>query len=182
MSSNSSNEPEAEANSHPEQVMGVVAGATAWVGAIACVAMMVLVFVNVILRFSWRSIPGTLEITESFMVVIAVMMLAYTQIKRGHVNVEFVINYLRPKPRQSLELFTLILALGFTVFLAWQSWEVAVLALSIKDASGTPPYVPYYPAKLILAIGISVLCFQLIVDVWQAITKLFVTKAKNAPS
>ncbi|HUV56000.1 MAG TPA: TRAP transporter small permease [Dehalococcoidales bacterium] len=153
--------------------MGSIARASAWVGAVACIVLMALVVANVILRFTWKSIPGTLDVTESLMLVITVMMLAYTQIKRGHVKVEFFTNFLPAKPRQGLGLFTLILALGFTTFLTWQSWRVALLALRIQDASGTPPFIPFYPAKLILAIGISILCLQLIFDVWQETAKLF---------
>lgn len=168
-----------ESYSRATRIMGVVERISAWVGAIACVLMMALVVANVILRFVWQSIPGTLDVTESFMVVITVMMLAYTQARRGHVNVEYFTNYFPLTTRRAFDLLALILALGFTLFLTWQSWKVAALALSIQDASGTYPYIPFYPAKLLLAIGISVLCLQLIFDVWQGASKLFRKKPQE---
>lgn len=171
MSDNAQEKREA-AGLQAEHAMEVISRSSGWVGAAACILLMALVVANVVLRFLWKSIPGTLDVTESFMVVITVMMLAYTQLKRGHVNVEFFTNYMPTQARRGLGLFTLILALGFTVVLTWQSWKVALLALEIKDASGTPPFIPFYPAKLILAIGISVLCLQLIFDLWQGIAKL----------
>lgn len=168
MNSNSQIDRGTGVNLRLERTAEAISRFTAWVGAASCIVLMALVVANVVLRFTWKSIPGTLDVTESLMVAITVMMLGYTQVKRGHVSVEFFTGHIPAHPRRSLELFTLILALGFTACLTWQSWKVALFALEIKDASGTPPFVPFYPAKLVLAVGISILCLQLIADTWQA--------------
>ena len=157
-----------------EQATEVMGRAGGWFGVSACFIIMVLVVANVIRRLPWESIPGTLEITQALLVVLTVMLLAHTQARRGHVRVEFVTNRLPAQTQRVLSLFTLLLALGFTVLLAWQGWNMGLVALQVRDASGTFPYMPYYPFKLIFAIGVSMLCLQLIVDIWREITSFLV--------
>ena len=155
-----------------ERVTETIGRAGGWFGVGACFAIMVLVTANVITRFLWESIPGTLEITQALLVVLVVMLLAYTQARRGHVNVEFVFNYLPKRVQRVLTIVTLFLALGFTILLAWQGWNLGLTALRVWDASGTYPNIPYYPAKIIFAIGVSMFCLQLIVDIWREIARL----------
>jgi len=164
---------------HATKLIGRAGG---WVGVSACVIIMFLVTANVISRFLWKSIPGTLEITQALMVVTVAMMLAYTQSRRGHVNIEFVVDRLPNRVKGVLDIFSLVLAFGFTVLLAWQGWELGLVALYVKDASSSPPYVPYYPAKLIFSIGLSLFCLQFIMDIWQRIAKFRAKEEVNTPS
>ena len=156
----------------------VVGKAGGWFGVSACVLIMLLVTANVVSRFLWESIPGTLEITQALMVVLTAMLLAYTQARRGHVSVEFVVDRLPARVQKALGLLTLLLALGFIVLLVWQGWNMGWDGWVVKDHSSSPPYVPYYPAKLVFAIGVSLFCFQLIVDTWREIAN-FLTKEKS---
>ena len=160
----------------------VISRAAGWVGVSACVLIMLLVTANVVSRFLVKAIPGTLEMTQSLMVVTVAMLLAYTQARRGHVNIEFVVDRLPSGLQRALYIISLVLVLGFTVLLAWQGWNMGLVALDVKDASSSPPYVPNYPAKLIFAIGLSLFCLQILMDIWQRIVKSLAKGEVNAPS
>src|SRR5437762_12316211 len=71
--------------------------------------------------FDWP-VPGTLEFTESTMVLIVFGALAFTQEKRGHIRVEILHGFMGPRAKSFLDLVTHFLALVFFVLLAWQSF------------------------------------------------------------
>ena len=156
----------------PERVSGAGGRFGSWIGSAAALLLVIVVAANIIARILGHSIPGILDISQNFMVIIVVMMLAYTQAQRGHIGVEFVLNLLPESGRRVVGLITLLLSLAFAVLLAWQSWAMAWSALEVRDHSGVYPYLPLYPGKLILAIGVSLLCLQLIVDVWVAFRRV----------
>ena len=155
-----------------EYVVDGIGKVGGWLGACCCFALMILIVVAVVSRLSWQGLSGSIDITESLMVAVAAMLLAYTQTKRGHINVEFVTERLPTQTQKVLSLIVSILILAFMVFLVWQSWKQGLFALEIKDHSSSPPYVPYYPAKLALALGVSLFGLQLVVDTWRNIKNL----------
>src|SRR5919197_3379364 len=67
-------------------------------------------------------VPGTLELTESTMVLIVFGALAFTQEKRGHIRVEILQGFMAPRATSLLDFVTQLLALVFSVLLAWQSF------------------------------------------------------------
>jgi TRAP-type C4-dicarboxylate transport system permease small subunit len=156
----------------PERVSGAGGRFGSWIGSAAAFLLVIVVAANIIARILGHSIPGILDISQNFMVIIVVMMLAYTQAQRGHIGVEFVLNFLPESGRRVVGLITLLLSLAFAVLLAWQSWAMAWFALEVRDHSGVYPYLPLYPGKLILALGVSLLCLQLLVDVWVALRRV----------
>ena len=107
------------------------------------------------------------------MVIITGMLLAYTQAMRGHINVEFLVERLPAGLQRAFSLTVLLLALGACVILVWQNWMMGLDAWAIKDFSATPPNIPYYPAKLLLAVGVSLFGLQIFIDVWRAIINIF---------
>ena len=150
-----------------------VVGAGAWFAAVACAVMLFLVVINAISRFIWASIPGTLEIVESLMGIVAVMMLAYTQSEKGHIGVELVLHQLPGRVQKVMNSITLLLALIFAIFLAEENWKMGLDAWKIRDFATTYPHVPLYPGKLVVSVGISLLCLQIIVDWLKSIKQIF---------
>jgi len=153
-----------------------VVGVGAWFAAVACAVMLFLVVINAISRFLWASIPGTLEVVESLMGVVAVMMLAYTQAEKGHIGVELVLQRLPGRVQKVVNSITLLLALVLAVFLAKENWKMGLDAWKIRDFATTYPHVPLYPGKLVVSVGISLLCLQIVVDWLRSIKKIFIIK------
>jgi TRAP-type mannitol/chloroaromatic compound transport system permease small subunit len=156
-----------------------VVGAGAWCAAVACAVMMLLVVINAVTRFIWASIPGTLEIVESLMGVVSVMMLAYTQAQKGHIGVELVLSQMPARAQNAINCITLLLALIFALFLAKENWRMGLEAWQAKDFATTYPHVPLYPSKLVVSVGISLLCLQIIAEWLRSIKQLFGNEGAN---
>jgi len=156
-----------------DRVSGITSRMGAWIGAAAAFLLVIVVVANIITRLLGGGIPGVLDISQSFMVIIAAMMLAYTQAQRGHIGVEFIIKKMPERVQQVVGIITLLLSFTFAILLAWQSWRMAWFALKVGDHSGVYPYLPFYPAKLILTLGVTLLCIQLLIDVWHGFQGLF---------
>jgi len=120
--------------------------------------------------FDWP-VPGTLEITESTMVLIVFGALAYTQEKRGHIRVEILHGYMGPRIRSLMDAVTHLLALVFFALLCWGSIGELTYSWEMKEATMGAIRFPLYPARLLLTLGAALLVLQLaldvILDVWR---------------
>ena len=110
-------------------------------------------------------VPGTLEITESTMVLIVFGALAFTQEKRGHIRVEILHGLMSARLKSLADLFTHLLALVFFVLLAWYSFGELSYSWEIRESTMGTIRFPLYPARLLLAAGTALLIAQLALDV-----------------
>jgi TRAP-type mannitol/chloroaromatic compound transport system permease small subunit len=114
--------------------------------------------------FDWP-VPGTLEITESTMVLIVFGALAYTQEMRGHIRVEILHGFMGPRLRSLMDALTHLLALLFFALLAWHSIGELTYSWDMKEATMGAIRFPLYPARLLLTVGTTLLIAQLTLDV-----------------
>jgi len=114
--------------------------------------------------FDWP-VPGTLEITESTMVLIVFGALAFTQEKRGHIRVEILHGFMSARGKSAADLFTHLLALLFFVLLGWYSWGELTYSWEIQEATMGTIRFPLYPARTLLTAGAVLLVLQLLLDV-----------------
>lgn len=110
-------------------------------------------------------VPGTLEITESTMVLIVFGALAFTQEKRGHIRVEILHGYMSPRIQSLMDVVTHFLALLFFVLLAWYSFGELSYSWEIGEATMGTIRFPLYPARTLLTAGAVLLVLQLALDV-----------------
>lgn len=110
-------------------------------------------------------VPGTLEITESTMVLIVFGALAYTQEKRGHIRVELLHGYMSPRIKALMDAVTHALAFVFFVLLGWQSIGELTYSWEIRESTMGAIRFPLYPARLLLTAGTMLLIAQLALDV-----------------
>jgi TRAP-type mannitol/chloroaromatic compound transport system permease small subunit len=130
--------------------------------------------------FGWP-VPGTLEITESTMVLIVFGALAYTQEKRGHIRVEILHGYMSPRIRSLMDAVTHLLALVFFVLLAWQSIGELTYSWEMKEATMGAIRFPLYPARLLLTLGATLLIAQLTLDVILDVGRMWRGEAPPPP-
>jgi TRAP-type mannitol/chloroaromatic compound transport system permease small subunit len=116
-------------------------------------------------NFFGYPVDGTLEITESTMVLIVFGALVYTQDKRGHIRVEILHGFMGPRTRSLMDLFTHFLALLFFVLLGWHSIGELTYSWEMKEATMGSIRFPLYPARTLLTIGVALLILQLTLDV-----------------
>jgi len=114
--------------------------------------------------FGWP-VPGTLEITESTMVLIVFGALAYTQEKRGHIRVEILHGYMSPRVKSLMDAVTHFLAFVFFALLCWQSIGELTYSWEMREATMGAIRFPLYPARFLLTVGAALLIAQLALDV-----------------
>ena len=107
-------------------------------------------------------VPGTLELTESTMVLIVFGALAYTQIRRAHIRVELVYAHMGPRVRAAMDVFADLAALVFFGLLLWQAVNEAIYSVEIREATFGLIRFPLYPARIILAAGTALMVLQLL--------------------
>jgi len=115
-------------------------------------------------KFLDYPVPGTLEFTESTMVLVVFGALAYTQTKRGHIRVEIFYNLCAPRTRSLMEVYTQLIGLVFFGLLAWTGWQEAIYSWNLGEATMGTIRFPLYPARFMLATGVSLLVLQLLLD------------------
>jgi len=115
-------------------------------------------------KFFDYPVPGTLEFTESTMVLVVFGALAFTQTRRGHIRVEIFYNMGGPRTRSMMEVYTQLVGIVFFGLLAWTGWQEALYSWNLGEATMGTIRFPLYPARFMLAFGVSLLVVQLLVD------------------
>ena len=122
--------------------------------------------------FGWP-VDGTLEITESTMVLIVFGALAYTQEKRGHIRVELLHGYMSPRVKSFMDAVTHILAFLFFALLGWQSISELSYSWEMREATMGAIRFPLYPARFLLTAGTALLIAQLALDVFADLGRMW---------
>lgn len=123
-------------------------------------------------EFFGRPVLGTLEFTESTMVLVVFGALAYVQERRAHIRVELLYSQVGPRGKSFMEAVTHIVAFVFFALVAWQGYVELLYSWEIKESTMGSVRFPLYPARFLLLFGVSLLLLRLVVDIVQDIARL----------
>ncbi len=144
------------------------------IGVALFVLIMLSVTADVITRYiTGSSITGVFELNELLMVG-CFLILSYTQLRKGHVTVEFVLEHISVKARHTCELIALILTFATSVLFFWQSVEQSQLTISMRLYSDGIVQYPLSPARVLVSIGFLLLCIRMgiqLIDMFVAMTR-----------
>ncbi|MFC1533037.1 TRAP transporter small permease [Thermodesulfobacteriota bacterium] len=143
-----------------------------FIGTTVLLLMMVLVVIDVSLRYVLnRPIPGIPELIEFAMICVGFLGIAWCAVRKGHVSVDLVVNHFSKKVQAGFDILAHLIGLVVFSLLSWQGFLQADQMRRIANASRTL-HVPTYPFYFVLAIGCSVLCLVLLVDLIQSFKKV----------
>jgi TRAP-type C4-dicarboxylate transport system permease small subunit len=114
--------------------------------------------------FDWP-VPGTLEFTESTMVLVVFGALAYAQERRAHIRVELLYGHVGPRGQSFMEAVTHIVAFIFFALVAWQGLSELGYSWEMKEATMGTVRFPLYPARFFLLLGVLLLLARLALDI-----------------
>jgi TRAP-type C4-dicarboxylate transport system permease small subunit len=123
-------------------------------------------------EFLGRPVLGTLEFTESSMVLVVFGALAYAQQRRAHIRVELLYGHAGPRGKSFMEAVTHIVAFVFFGLVAWQGFGELLYSWEMKEATMGSVRFPLYPARFFLLLGTALLLMRLAIDVVQDIGRL----------
>ena len=134
--------------------------------------LMLLTVIDVTGRYFFRSpVMGCVEISELLLVIIVMLSLSPTQRMNEHAGVDALMDIFR---KMSIPLYPIFrtLSLAITeasmVFVAYYSLREFFKSYNIRDTSAGPLYLPVWPVRCLLCLGIVVLCTRLMIQIIEA--------------
>lgn len=128
------------------------------------------VFTRYILR---NPDPYTYEISCILMLACVAFSLAHTQRLGRHLRIDLLDRYFPEAVRGILlNIVGPIVALVFTIVLAWKSWDTAWSALQNWEVTRGVLVIPTFPIKITVTIGVGLLCLVLIAQILRYLASL----------
>lgn len=142
------------------------------VAGVALVAMMALVFGNVLCRAVWQPIMGTYEVTAFLAAMTISFALANCAVNKGHIALTLFVDRLPPRLRAFFDIIVSILGALLYLILAWEVTKYAIHMRRIGEVSLTME-IPFYPFILGVAFGLLMLALVSLVDLFKSLMRLF---------
>ncbi|MCD4722815.1 MAG: TRAP transporter small permease subunit [Desulfobacula sp.] len=141
------------------------------IGGVFLVGMVVLTCSNIFCRIVWVPVRGTFELMGYFGAIVTAFALGYTQIKRGHIAVDVLINTFSPRKKRVLHIINASICFVFFALAAWQIAVKATTLMTTGEVTETLRII-YYPFTYAVSFGCLVLSLVLLSE----LVKLFFYK------
>jgi len=138
-----------------------------FVGGLFLVGMIVLTCANIASRAVWEPIRGTFELMGYFGAVVTALALAYTQLNRGHIAVNVLIQRFSKKTQRRLTSFNNAVCMIFFTMVTWQIALKAHGFMKTGEVSETLRVI-FYPFTYMVAAGCGVLALVFLLDLAKA--------------
>lgn len=135
-----------------------------WVAGGFLLGMVFLACANILCRMFWVPIQGTFELMGYAGAVVTAFALGYTQINRGHISVDVLVETFSRKRRRMLVLINNVICLVFFGLAAWQLYVKADTLRVTGEVTETLRIV-YYPFTYAVAFGCVILALVLLTDI-----------------
>jgi len=157
-----------------EKISVFLSRSLSWIGGVFLVGMIVLTCGNIVFRLVWVPIRGTFELMGYFGAIVTAFALGYTQMKRGHIAVDVLVNTFSDKRRKVVD------TINYTVcflFFGVAAWQIAIKATTLMNTGEITETlrIIYYPFTYGVALGCAVLSLVLFTD----LIKSFIPKKEG---
>ncbi len=148
-----------------EKVESFVTGIS---GFVLCV-MTLWVFSDAVARYIFNHpLPGTLEITEEYFMVLTVFLaVSFTQKMKGHVRVDLFAQYFPQKILAVTDRIVTFIMILFAALLTRQSFAQALWCIKSHSTSRGSLGYPLAPAYMLMALGFFVLTLRLLFELFE---------------
>jgi TRAP-type C4-dicarboxylate transport system permease small subunit len=119
--------------------------------------------------FQWP-LPASLEVVFFCQLIAMSAALAYGEIDKRHIRVEFIVDKFPRRVRAFFLGLAALLGLGFFAILIWKSYQYAMTLKSINEVTATSRII-MYPFALWLGFSFIPLCLVLAGELLRAISE-----------
>lgn len=132
------------------------------------IVMVLLTCANIVFRLFWVPINGTYELMGFSGALLTAFALAYTQVKKGHIAVDVLVNVFPPKMRWVLAAINNGMCFVFFILAGWQ---LAIKANTLRTTGELTETlrIIYYPFIYAVSLGCGVLALILLTDLLRQI-------------
>jgi TRAP-type C4-dicarboxylate transport system permease small subunit len=141
------------------------------IAGIALVAMMALVFGNVLSRAVWRPIMGTYEVTAFLASMTISFALANCAANKGHIALTLFVDRLPRRVQAFFDTIVSILGAALYLVLAWQVSKYATQMKGTGEVSLTME-IPFFPFIYGVAFGLLMLSLVLLVNIFNSLVRI----------
>ncbi len=138
-----------------------------WLGGLFLVIMIVMTCANIFFRLIWVPVRGTFELMGFFGAVVTAFALGMTQMQKGHIAVDVLINTFSQRTRRVLGGVNSFIGMVFFAIAAWQIAVKATILMQTEEVTETLRII-YYPFTYAVAFGCLVLALVLLTDLVKA--------------
>ena len=114
-----------------------------------------------------RSIPGMIELVETFMALEVFLGLAHAEAQGVHVRMSLATNLMPFPVRRAVKTFGMVTCLLGSAWFAWGSIVRAIDATAVGEVKPGLLRFPVYPARWAIAFGFFILIFEYVARVWE---------------
>jgi TRAP-type C4-dicarboxylate transport system permease small subunit len=132
------------------------------------VGMVALTCTNILLRTLWVPVQGTFELMGFAGALVTAFALGYTQIKKGHISVDVLVETFSPKIKRILVFINNVICCAFFGLAAWQLAVKAGTLEATGEVTETLGII-YYPFIYAVALGCFVLALVMLTDIARQI-------------
>lgn len=133
--------------------------------------MMFMTTANVIGRYLYRPIYGTFELTGMGLALLIFFSLGYTQLKKEHISISFIVDKFPPKVQAIIEVIWNAIFFALVCLLSWQLYQYALRLLRGNDKT-VDLGIPMYIFSIGASIGILFFALVLLIDLLKSISKV----------
>jgi len=130
-------------------------------GAVFIIVIMFVISINVVFRIFGTVIPGTYELVEIMVVIVAGFALSDTEFHRRHTNVDMVVVHLPKRVRLWLENACNLVSWVYWVLIAWASTHL-LIDKAAKGETTDILKISVIPFRAIWVLGLILICFVII--------------------
>jgi len=139
-----------------------------WIAGIFLVTMILLTCANIFLRIVWIPVKGTFELMGFFGAIVTAFALGYTQIKRGHIGIDIVVDQFSAKTQRILNSINYSICMIFFAIAGWQVTKWATTLWKTGEITETLGII-FYPFTYGVALGCLLLALVLLVDLLKVL-------------
>lgn len=135
----------------------------AWISGCSLLLIVFLVVLNGVSRVVYVPFSGATEITGWLGAMSTSFALGYTQLNKGHVDIDILTQKFPPSWRHSIKTLVLLVS---TVFFGLVAWKIVIFALNVAGEGNVSETLglPFYPLIILMALGFSGLALALLAD------------------
>lgn len=141
----------------------------AWLAAVSLLMMMLVVVGAALTRKFFTPFTGSTEIVGWLAALTTGFALGYTQVKRGYVDIDTLVELIPQGLQKFLRCFMFFLSL---LFFAMVTWQITLYGLGVfqKGNLSETLWLPYYPLIFSLSLGFGGLTLALLVDLLKELS------------
>ncbi len=140
------------------------------IAGVGLVVMALLIVLDIIGNKVFKfPLPGGIEYVGFLGVVVIAFAIAQTQYFHGHIEVEFIVQYLPQKIQRVLAIFVHICLLALWAVLAWRSVDFGIILQSTGEVSMTER-IPFYPFVYAIALCCIPMFLVVLIQLLQVLT------------